>query len=196
MIIGLTLLLYIVFTPEIHDLLIKYTPLEPHQLSRITVWLKPFESSEGDGLQLSQSLILVGSAGILGHGPGFGGIPLPEPHSDVIFSQATGMFGIFMGIFLVALYTFLTNQIINVAKRSENLMYTFICIGYSSLFAVQSFENIGMMIGVFPITGIVLPFMSYGVSALLSYFAIMGVVSKIDSERKLNPELFDLKKRQ
>ncbi len=162
------------------NFIVNHTPIYAYQLDRIDAWLDPFNSDKG--YQLQQSLILMGSAGIFGRGFGYSGIPLPEPHTDVIFSEFVGMFGWLAGIILILLFLNIIIQIYNTGIKSKDLQYRYLCLAFGTLFIVQVFENIGMMIGLFPITGIVLPFMSYGVSALLTYSIIIGIVLKIGSQ--------------
>ncbi len=158
------------------------TPIYAYQLERINAWLDPFNSDKG--YQLQQSLILMGSAGLWGRGMGYSAILLPEPHTDVIFSEFVGMFGWILGLGLILLYMIVIFEIFNTGINVKDQKFRFICLAYGSLFIVQVFENIGMMVGVFPITGIVLPFMSYGISALLTYSVIIGIVLKINVEKE------------
>jgi cell division protein FtsW (lipid II flippase) len=151
--------------------------IEMYQLERLTAWLYPFDYDKG--LQLQQSLILIGSAGLFGHGYGYSGIHLPEPHTDVIFSEFTGMFGIIAGAFLIFLYFYLINEFFSVTLKTNDLLFKLVAFGFSMLFLIQVTENIGMMLGLLPITGIVLPFMSYGVSAMVTYLSIIGVFLNI-----------------
>ncbi len=173
--------LFLIANPVTQEWIVDNTPLYSYQLSRINAWLYPF--TESDGYQLQQSLILIGSAGAFGQGIGYSAISLPEPHTDVIFSEFVGMFGWLLGVVLIALYAFIIIEFLNIGARTKDLEFKFVSIGYAMLLVVQIFENIGMMIGLFPITGIVLPFMSYGVSALITYFAILGIMINIDSKK-------------
>ncbi len=174
------IVLILLANPTSQAFIVEHTPLYSYQLSRINAWINPF--SDPDGYQLQQSLILIGSAGLFGRGFGFSGISLPEPHTDVIFSEFVGMFGIIAGIILILLYAIIIYQVFNIGTRNKELQYRYLCLGYGTLLIVQVFENIGMMVGVFPITGIVLPFMSYGLSALITYSVIIGLVLKIDMD--------------
>lgn len=174
------LIIFLLSNQAAQDFIVNNTPIYAYQLDRIDAWLDPFNSDKG--YQLQQSLILMGSAGIFGRGFGYSGIPLPEPHTDVIFSEFVGMFGWLAGIILILLFLNIIIQIYNTGIKSKDLHYRYLCLAFGTLFIVQVFENIGMMIGLFPITGIVLPFMSYGVSALLTYSIIIGIVLKIGLE--------------
>jgi rod shape determining protein RodA len=167
----------ILFIPGGLEFLAEHTPIEMYQLERLTAWLYPFDYDKG--LQLQQSLILIGSAGLLGHGYGYSGIHLPEAHTDVIFSEFTGMFGIIAGALLIILYFYMINEFFSVTLKTNDLLFKLVSFGFSMLFLIQVTENIGMMLGLLPITGIVLPFMSYGVSAMVTYLCIIGVFLNI-----------------
>ncbi len=175
-----TILLFVVFLilPQGQELLIKITPIQEYQLERLDAWLQPFESSIG--LQLQQSLILMGSAGVNGHGVLYNAITIPEPHTDMIFAKIVGMFGYGMGFFIIIMYFSMIAEMLNVARRVKEPLYKLIGVGIASLFIIQVTENIGMIVGILPITGIVLPFLSYGVSALISYAMTIGVIINID----------------
>lgn len=174
------IMLFIVFLilPQGQELLIKFTPIKEYQLERINAWLQPFESDTG--LQLQQSLILMGSAGEIGHGVMYNNISIPEPHTDMIFAKIVGMFGYVFGVIVIIMYFSMISEMLNIAKRVKEPLYKLMAIGIAALFIIQVTENIGMIIGLLPITGIVLPFLSYGVSALVSYSLIIGVVLNID----------------
>ncbi len=176
----LIIILLFFFIPFLQEILINITPLKSYQLARINSWLYPFEYN--GGYQLQQSLILLGSAGPFGYGFGNIHITLPEPHTDVIFSEFVGMFGYIPGFILILLYMrllFLCLKIFNTATKYQDKL---LVLGFLILLIVQIGENIGMMLGVFPITGIVLPFMSYGLSGLITYFIIFGIISNISQK--------------
>jgi len=141
-------------------------------------WLHPFVYD--GGFQLQQSLVLMGSAGLFGNGFGFAGVYLPEPHTDVIFSEYVGMFGVVAGAFLISLYFYIVFKLFEITLRTKEVFYKFVMVGYTVLFLTHIVQNIGMMLGVLPITGIVLPFFSYGVSAMMTLLIIIGVVLAID----------------
>lgn len=174
--------LFIVFLiiPQGQELLTKVTPIQPYQLDRINSWLYPFDFDKG--LQLQQSLILMGSAGLFGHGVDYTAISFPEPHTDMIFAKIVGMYGYIMGFAIIAIYYIIINEILNISQKVTNNYYKFITLGIAGLFIIQVTENIGMIIGLLPITGIVLPFLSYGVSALVTYSIIIGIVLNIDQQ--------------
>ncbi|MGL5020620.1 MAG: FtsW/RodA/SpoVE family cell cycle protein [Mycoplasmatales bacterium] len=168
----------VLFIPGGLNFIADKTPIEMYQLERILAWLYPFDYETG--FQLQQSLILIGSAGLFGHGFGYTGIHLPEPHTDVIFSEFTGMFGLIAGAFLIFIYFYLINQFIKVTLKTNEILYKMVVLGFTTLFFIQILENMGMMLGILPITGIVLPFMSYGMSAMMTYLFIIGIFLNID----------------
>ena len=179
-VIAILILGVFLFIPQLQRILIDYTPLKAYQLSRINSWLYPFEFD--GGFQLQQALILMGSAGPFGYGFGNIYISLPEPHTDVIFAEFVGMFGYIAGIILIGLYANILNITIKTVTFARKHFDKMLIIGYFILLFVQIIENIGMMLGMLPITGIVLPFMSYGVSALITYFVIIGIICNINQK--------------
>ncbi len=174
------IMLFIIFLilPQGQHILIKITPIQEYQLERLNAWLQPFESTTG--LQLQQSLILMGSAGPTGHGVLYDAISIPEPHTDMIFAKIVGMYGYVVGILIIGMYFVMINEMLSVAQRVKEPFYKLIALGIASLFIIQVTENIGMIVGILPITGIVLPFLSYGVSALITYSIIIGVMLNVD----------------
>lgn len=180
--IGFAIIGLFVFVPALQKILIDFTPIKSYQLGRINSWLYPF--TYDGGYQLQQSLVLMGSAGPFGFGFGNIHITLPEPHTDVIFSEFVGMFGYISGAVLILLYMRLLQLTLSVSKVATEYRDKLLIIGFFVLLFVQIGENIGMMIGLFPITGIVLPFMSYGLSALITYFAIIAIVCNISQKYK------------
>lgn len=171
-----------IFVPTLQKLLIDFTPLKAYQLERINSWLYPFEY-EG-GFQLQQSLVLIGSSGPFGFGLGNIHINLPEPHTDVIFPEFVGMFGYVGGLILILLYMRLLQLTLQVSSVATEYRDKLLILGFFVLLFVQIAENIGMMIGLLPITGIVLPFMSYGLSALITYFTIIAIICNISQKYK------------
>ncbi len=179
----LIFILLLILSERFQNLIILLTPLKEYQLERIDAWLDPFNTEKG--FQLSQSLIFMGSSGAFGHGGGFELITIPEAHTDLIFVSIVGFYGWVVGLLVIGCYIVLLNEIFNIAIKQRDTEYKLILIGFGSLFFLQVFENIGMMIGLLPITGIVLPFLSYGISALLTYFAIFAIILNISKETKI-----------
>ncbi|SCN21736.1 Rod shape-determining protein RodA [Clostridium sp. N3C] len=159
---------------------------------RLTVFLNPESDELGDGLQLIQSKIGIGSGGITGNGSkigekavtGFVSQFVPESYTDFIFAIVGEKWGLIGGIFLLILYFTLLFKIIKIARRSKDIFGNVICVGIFSSFLFSVIQNIGMTIGILPITGITLPFMSYGGSSLLTNFIALGLVLNIGMRKK------------
>ncbi len=179
---GIGLFVVFLIIPQGQDILLKVTPIQPYQLDRLNSWLYPFDYDKG--LQLQQSLILMGSAGLTGHGITYSAISFPEPHTDMIFAKIVGMFGYIMGFLVIGIYYVIINEILTISQNVTNYYFKFIAIGVAGLFIIQVTENIGMIVGLLPITGIVLPFLSYGVSALITYALIIGIILNIDQHQE------------
>ena len=138
--------------------------------------------SNGSGYQLSNGLISIGSAGILGHG--FNNTPLyfPEPQTDFIFAVFSSNFGLIGSLLLFILIAFFDIKLIGTALKSNSSINKYILSGIVGMLIYQQFQNIGMTIGLMPITGITLPFISYGGSSLLSYMIMIGIIFNISND--------------
>lgn len=159
-----------------------------HQLSRIYGWLNPAEYSQGFGYQLQQALLGIGSGQLTGSGLRQGyqvqSGRVPEAHTDFIFAVIGEDFGFIGTSILIILFFLLIYRIINIALHANSLFGVYICIGVISLFTFQVFQNIGMTIGLMPITGLALPFISYGGSALLTNMMALGLVTSVHLRTK------------
>lgn len=138
--------------------------------------------SNKSGFQLEHGLYSIGSAGLFGHG--FGKTPLyfPEAHTDFIFAVFASNFGLFGTIFLLALILCFDLKLIHLASKVKSNTYKYVIAGILGMLLYQQFQNIGMTFGVMPITGITLPFISYGGSSLLSYMIMIGILFNISNE--------------
>lgn len=138
--------------------------------------------SNGSGYQLSNGLISIGSAGFFGHG--FNNTPLyfPEPQTDFIFAVFSSNFGLFGSLLLFILIAFFDIRLITTALKSNSNINKYIIAGIVGMLIYQQFQNIGMTYGIMPITGITLPFISYGGSSLLSYMIMVGIIFNISNE--------------
>ncbi len=160
--------------------------IAPYRLNRLLVFLDPEGSSSTDeGYNLLQSLIAVGSGGFFGRGIGSadasqsGAGFLPEAHTDFVFALLSEEFGFVGGLLLIALYLLLILGTIFVAVRTENIFGKLVAVGLVGMWTFQIFENIGMCIGLMPITGIPLPFISFGSSSMMVQLMVVGVVQSI-----------------
>ena len=142
-----------------------------------------FEWKKGSGMQLENALTSIASSGLIGHG--FNRTPLyfPESSTDFIFAVFSSNFGFIITIILILTIFYFDIYIIKLSKRTTNYKSKFILIGISSCLIFQHIENIGMTLGILPITGITLPFISYGGSSLLSYMIMLGIIINITREK-------------
>ena len=161
-----------------HDVLLK-----DYQKSRLTVFLDPTHDTSGDGYNLQQAKIAIGSGGLLGKGfmqatqssLGF----LPEAPTDFVFCVLAEEFGFIGALVLLAFYIGLIVCSVNVARSSGDLFGTIIVICVVGMWLFQILENIGMTCGLMPITGIPLPFISYGSSFMIVNFMMLGLINSV-----------------
>lgn len=161
--------------------------LQTHQRNRIDVWLGKVEDLRGDGYNVNQSKIAIGSGGLLGRGYLQGTQTkydfVPEQSTDFIFCTIGEEWG-FAGCFVViGLYLFLLLRIINIAERQRSAFSRIYGYGVASIIFFHFFINIGMTIGIVPVIGIPLPFISYGGSSLWSFTILLFILLKLDSNR-------------
>lgn len=152
-----------------------------YRMDRIINW------KIGSGMQLENSLAAIGSSYILGHG--FNNTPLyfPEAGTDFIFSVYSSNFGLIGSLFLVLILLLFDLHIIKIGQITINKIDKYIIIGILGIFLYQQIQNIGMTIGLLPITGITLPFISYGGSSLIAYMILIGIILNIynNKEKKI-----------
>ena len=161
--------------------------IEDYQRARLTAFLDPQNASADVRYNLDQSLIAVGSGGLTGKGYLNGTQTnldyVPEQHTDFIFTVAGEEFGFLGAIALLALFALLLWRAIRIAWLAKDPFGTYVAAGIASMFAVQMFVNVGMVIGIMPITGIPLPFLSYGGTSILVSFAGVGMLESIHMRR-------------
>lgn len=165
--------------------------IQLYQKERFTGFLNP-EVDSANTYQLRQSLIGIGSGGILGSRPSFSmdgsssysAQNVPEPQTDFIFAAIADQYGFLGAIVLLTLYGFLIYKMISIARTSKDIFGSVICVGIVSYFLFAIFQNIGMTIGLMPITGITLPLISAGGSSLLTTVISVGLVINIGMRRK------------
>lgn len=149
-----------------------------YRLDRILAW------KSGSSLQLENAISSIGSASLLGHGFNNTPIYFPEASTDFIFAVYSSNFGLIGSLVLIVTIGYLDLIIINMSKRNINDKDKYILIGIAGMLIFQQIQNIGMTIGILPITGITLPFVSYGGSSLLSYMLLIGVILNISNTKK------------
>ncbi|MBC2161122.1 rod shape-determining protein RodA [Listeria booriae] len=147
-----------------------------YQFERIHTWINPESDPQGGGYQVLRAMTAIGSGQISGNGAGYNAIAIPENHNDFIFTVIGGDFGFVGASILLAIYFLLIYQIIRVALDVGIPFYSYICTGVVMMIMFHVLENVGMNIGLLPITGIPLPFISYGGSALLGNMMAIGLV--------------------
>ena len=138
--------------------------------------------SSHSGYQLKNGITAIGSGGLLGYGINNTPIYFPEPQTDFIFAIFSNNFGFIGSILLIALITFFDLRLIKLAIESPSNINKYVISGIIGMLIYQQFQNIGMTIGIMPITGITLPFISYGGSSLLSYMVIAGIILNMSNE--------------
>ena len=149
-----------------------------YRLERIFNW------KEGSGLQLENALAAIGSAGWFGHGYNKTPIYFPESSTDFIFAIYASNFGYIGVILLIGIIIYLDINIMILAKKKIDDTDKFIIVGITGMLLFQQIQNIGMTLGLLPITGITLPFISYGGSSLLSYMLLVGILLNISVKKK------------
>ena len=149
-----------------------------YRFDRILDW------QNGSGLQLENALAAIGSAGVFGHGFNQTPIYFPESGTDFIFAVYASNFGLLGAIVLIAIIIFFDTRLINMATKKIASRDKFVLAGIIGMLVFQQVQNIGMTLGLLPITGITLPFISYGGSSLLSYLILVGIVLNISNEKE------------
>jgi len=182
-------LLAIVFVFNI-DNLTGVEVLRETQQNRLTAFLDPEGvDPQGIGYNLRQSEIAIGAGGLTGRGWTQGTQTnlnlVPEQETDFIFTAVGEEFGFVGGALLLAAYGWIMFRMWRVARLARDLFGTFVCVGVLSMFMFQIFENVGMTMGIMPITGIPLPFMSHGGSSTVSAFGAVGLIINISARRHL-----------
>ncbi|WP_028403155.1 FtsW/RodA/SpoVE family cell cycle protein [Ectobacillus panaciterrae] len=157
--------------------------LKSYQLDRFYGWLAPYKYKT-QGYQLTQALLAAGSGGVNGISAHGQGVYFPEPHTDFIFIVVCEHFGFIGATLVISLFFLLIYRMIHTGIESNEQFGTYICAGVIGMFTFQVFENIGMTIGLMPITGITLPFLSYGGSSLVSYLIGAAFVMNIYSRTR------------
>lgn len=167
---------------------IAYQKLPQHALKRIEVFLNPESDPRGDGYNIIQSKLAIGAGQLVGMGLFQGnqtqlGFLYPKT-TDFIFSVIGEEFGFIATATILVLYVILVTKIIYIAKTAKDNIGTYIAIGIGGIFFFHMIENIGMTIGLLPITGVPLPFVSYGGSSLITNFICIGLLLNISSRRQ------------
>lgn len=163
-----------------------WNKLHEYQKQRIIVFLDPGRDPQGAGYQIIQSKIAIGSGGLGGKGYLEGSQTklafLPHQHTDFVFSVLGEEFGFWGGVLLLGLFTFLLIRGIRIAQKTRNTFASNVAVGLVAIIGFQMVVNIGMTLGVMPVTGLPLPFVSYGGSSMLLSWMILGMLLAINSK--------------
>ena len=164
--------------------------LKPYQMARLTSFIDPGSDPRGAGYQILQSKIAVGAGGLWGKGTNQGtqtqGDFLPIPYTDFIFAAFCEEHGFVGGMGILLLYFLVLMRLIENAQQASDAPGTFIVMGVVAVLLFQIVVNIGMVVGLMPVTGIPLPLMSYGGSSILFTFLALGIVMNIRMRRFVN----------
>jgi rod shape determining protein RodA len=161
--------------------------IKGYQLDRIRAFLDSSNDTQGMNYNRNQAEIAIGSGGLVGQGYLNGRLTnldfVPEQHTDFIFTVAGEEFGFVGAAFILALFAILMWRAIRISFLSKDAFGTYLAAGIAAMFAIQMFVNVGMVIGIMPITGIPLPFLSYGGSSMLANFIAVGLLLNIHMRR-------------
>ena len=157
--------------------------LKQYQLNRLIVFVDPSVDPSGNGYNLQQAKIAVGSGGFLGKGIGgatqAGSGFLPEAHTDFVFALLAEEFGFLGSLSLMLMFGWMILATVGLALRVDAPFSKLICVGVAAMWAFQLLQNVGMCIGIMPITGIPLPFVSFGSSSMVSQLISAGIVQSV-----------------
>lgn len=167
---------------------VKVGVIKDYQVKRLQAFVDPNADSQGTGYQLRQARITVGSGGFIGtglfNGPQTNGRFVPEQQTDFIFTVAGEELG-FLGCgFILILYLIVLMRGFGIARRSSDPYGKLVCTGVIAWFAFQAFENIGMTLGMMPMTGVPLPFVSYGGSSMFATMMGFGLLQNVHARHR------------
>ena len=156
--------------------------IAPYRMARIVSFLNPWSDPLGSGFQIIQSLYAIGPGGLFGMGLGNSiqkHFYLPEPQTDFIFSIISEELG-FLGVLIVSsIFLFIFYRCIKISLNTKDLFGKYLSFGLSFMIIFQTILNLSVVIGLVPVTGVTLPFISYGGSSLLVSMASVGIILNI-----------------
>lgn len=162
--------------------------LKTYQLNRLIVFVDPSVDPTNNGYNLQQAKIAVGSGGLLGKGIGgatqAGNGFLPEAQTDFVFALLAEEFGFVGGLVLLGLFAWMILSTILLGMRCESMFGKLVCVGCAAMWTFQVLEEVGMCMGIMPITGIPLPFISYGATSMIAQLMAVGMVQSVWRHRQ------------
>lgn len=186
LIVALFMVVFLI--PGGKEFLYHHMGVDAYQINRLSAWLNPFDYAGSIAYQQTQGMISIGSGGLFGKGFNIVELPVPVRESDMIFTVIAENFGFIGGSIVLALYLILIYRMLRVTFASNNLFYTYISTGFIMMILFHIFENIGAAVGILPLTGIPLPFISQGGSSLISNLIGVGLVLSMSYQNSLNQE--------
>lgn len=161
---------------------------KPYQFDRIDLWMHPFHNDPDRSFQPALALTAIGSGGLFGKGFNHSDVYVPVRESDMIFTVIGENFGFIGGCFIILLYFILIYRMIRVCFDTNNEFYAYIATGIIMMILFHVFENIGANIGLLPLTGIPLPFISQGGSSILGNMLGVGLIMSMKYQKEANIE--------
>lgn len=179
------LLMAILLIVNLPELSTKVLGIKPYQIERVMTWFDPTQQVDDDRYQIDRSLLTIGSGQLTGKGMNNAEVALPEAHTDFIFSIIGESFGFIGSAIVIFLFFLLIYKLVTLGMKAYefNPFGAYFCFGFMSLILIHTFQNIGMTIGIMPITGIPLLFVSYGGSTTLSTMIGYGIVYRVAIEQ-------------
>ena len=159
-----------------------------YQINRILAWLNPFDYAQTTTYQQAQGQIAIGSGGLFGQGFNVSNLLIPVRESDMIFTVIAEDFGFIGSVLVITLYLLLIYRMLKITLKSNNQFYTYISTGFIMMLLFHIFENIGAVTGLMPLTGIPLPFISQGGSAIISNLIGVGLLLSMSYQTHLAEE--------
>ena len=160
-----------------------------YQINRILAWLNPFDFAQTTTYQQAQGQVAIGSGGLFGQGFNASNLLIPVRESDMIFTVIAEDFGFIGSVFVIVLYLLLIYRMLKITLKSNNQFYTYISTGFIMMLLFHIFENIGAVTGLLPLTGIPLPFISQGGSAIISNLIGVGLLLSMSYQINIAEEI-------
>jgi len=162
-----------------------------HVKARLAVWQDPWKYTQGIGLQIVRSFVAIANGGLWGVGLGLGNAGnstraggIPEAHNDFIFPVILHEFGLIFGVIVLLMYLFIVIRAVMIARRSNTAFHALLSVGGAALITIQTFVIIAGNIKLIPLTGVTLPFISYGGTSMVSSLCVIGFLQGVASRNQ------------